>query len=114
MEQRLIMINQLLKGWINYFGIGKSKSAIMELEEFLRTRLRVIRWKEWKRIRTKIRELVKLKVPKGLAYQYANTRKSYTRTAHSPILLTTLNNNYFKQLGLFQLLEHCMSKHQSY
>ena len=114
MEQRIIKINQLLKGWINYFGIGKSKSAIMELEEFLRTRLRVIRWKEWKRIRTKIRELVKLEVPKGLAYQHANTRKSYTRTAHSPILLTTLNNNYFKQLGLFQLLEHYMSKHPSY
>ena len=114
MEQRIILINQLLQGWINYFGIGKSKSAIASIEELLRTRLRVIRWKEWKRIRTKVRELVKPEVPKGLAYQYANTRKSYTRIAHSPILLKTLNINYFKQLGLLQLLEQYMSKHPSY
>ena len=114
MGQRIIVINQLLQGWINYFGISKSKSAIVGIEELLRTRLRVIRWKEWKRIRTKIRELVKLGVSKGLAYQHANTRKSYTRIAHSPILLTTLNKNYFKLLGLFQLLERYMSKHPSY
>ncbi len=114
MGQRIIVINQLLQGWINYFGISKSKSAIAEIEELLRTRLRVIRWKEWKRIRTKIRELIKLGVSKGLAYQHANTRKSYTRIAHSPILLTTLNKNYFKLLGLFQLLERYMSKHPSY
>jgi len=114
MGQRITFINQLLQGWINYFGISKSKSAIAEIEELLRTRLRVIRWKEWKRIRTKIRELVKLGVSKGLAYQHANTRKSYTRIAHSPILTKTLNNNYFKQLGLFQLLERYMRKHPSY
>lgn len=114
MGRRIIFINQLLQGWINYFGIGKSKRAIEGIEEFLRTRLRVIRWKEWKRISTKIRELVKLGVSKGLAYQHANTRKSYTRIAHSPILLKTLNNNYFKELGLFQLMERYMSKHPSY
>ena len=114
MDQRIYKINLLLKGWINYFGIAKSKSAIQEVEELLRTRLRVIRWKEWKKTKTRIKELVLLGVPKWKAYQHANTRKSYTRTAHSPILLISLNNNYFRNLGLFQLLEVYLSKHPTY
>lgn len=114
MEQRIALVNQLLKGWINYFGIGKSKTAIVEIEELLRTRLRIIRWKEWKRTPTRIRELIKLGTPTWRAYQYANTRKSYTRTAHSPILTKSLTNAYLKTIGLFQMLESYLSKHPSY
>lgn len=114
MEQRITSINQLLKGWINYFSIGKSKDAIVRIEELLRTRLRVVRWKEWKRTRTKIRELTKLNTPAGKAYQFANSRKSHTRCAHSPILKCSLTNDYFKTLGLFQMLEWYLMKHPSY
>jgi RNA-directed DNA polymerase len=114
MDHRIYRINLLLKGWINYFGIAKSKSAIHEVEEFLRTRLRVVRWKEWKKTKTKIKELVLLGVAKSKAYQYANSRKSFTRTAHSPILLKTLTKDYFRNLGLFQLLEVYLSKHLTY
>ena len=114
MEQRIALINQLLKGWINYFGIAKSKSAIARIEELLRTRLRVIRWKEWKRTSTRIRELSALGVPTWQAYQYANTRKSYTRTAHSPILMKSLTIEYFQNIGLFQLLKTYLRKHPSY
>lgn len=114
MDHRIYKINLLLKGWVNYFGIAKSKSAIDEIEKFLRTRLRVVRWKEWKKTKTKIKELVLLGIPKNKAYQHANTRKSYTRTAHSPILSMSLTNNYFRDLGLFQLLKVYLSKHQTY
>lgn len=114
MDYRIYRINLLLKGWINYFGIAKSNSAIHEVEEFLRTRLRVVRWKKWKKIKTKIKELVLLGIPKSKAYQYANSRKSFTRTAHSPILLKSFTNNYFRNLGLFQLLEVYLSKHSTY
>jgi RNA-directed DNA polymerase len=114
MEQRIGLINQLLKGWSNYFSIGKSKYAIEEIEKYLRTRLRVIRWKEWKRTPKRIRELTKLGIPARIAYQLANTRKSYTRTAHSPTLMTSLTKDYFKSLGLFQIMEQYLSKHPSY
>jgi RNA-directed DNA polymerase len=111
MESRIVWINLLLRGWLGYYAIGKGKSALTAVEEFLRTRLRVIKWKEWKRTKTRIAELVKLGVPKAKAYQYANTRKSYTRTAHSPILLKSLNNKYFKDIGLYPLLDKYLSKH---
>lgn len=114
MSHRIYSINLLLKGWINYFGVAKSKQAIHEIEELLRTRLRVIRWKEWKKTKTKIKELIHLGVPKWKAYQFANTRKGYTRTAHSPILLKSLTIEYFHNLGLFPLLEVYLSKHPVY
>lgn len=114
MKERIISINQLLQGWLNYFGIGRSKSAIVHIEELLRTRLRVIRWKEWKRTSTRIRELINLGISARRAYQYANTRKGYTRTAHSPILMKSLTIDYFKVLGLFPLLEQFLKKQPSY
>ena len=103
MEERVKRINKLLQGWAGYFGLGKSKSAIERAEAQLRTRLRIIKWKEWKRTPTRIAELVKLGVNKAKAYQYANTRKSYTRTAHSPILTGSLTNTYFASIGLLSL-----------
>ena len=102
MEERIKYVNQLLRGWSGYFSLGKS-NAITGVEEFLRTRLRIIKWKEWKHISTRIRELIKLGVPKAKAITYAFTRKGYARTAHSPILLQSLTKSYFKAAGLFQL-----------
>jgi RNA-directed DNA polymerase len=114
MEARIKSINQLLQGWSGYFGIGKSKSAIGRIESLLRTRLRIIKWKEWKRTSTRMAELIKLGISKAKAYQHANTRKSYTRTAHSPILMSSLTNEYFASLGLLSLQTALLIKRASY
>jgi len=106
MAERIKRINQLLRGWLGYFRIGKSKSALGKVEEQLRTRLRIIKWKEWKRVRTRIAELIKLGVPKAKAYQHANTRKSYARVAHSPILTSSLTKAYFTSIGLLPLQQN--------
>ena len=57
-------------------------------------------WKQWKKIGTKHRNLVRLGIPERKAWQYANARKSYWRTANSPILKRSLTNDYFKDMGL--------------
>ena len=63
-------------------------------------------WKQWKRITTKHDNLVLLGLPDSVAWQYANTRKSYWHTAHSPILTCTLTNDYFHRLGLISFSGH--------
>jgi group II intron reverse transcriptase/maturase len=103
MKTRITRLNQVIRGWVNYFCIADMKKQLQVVDENLRRRMRMCLWKQWKRIRTKHRNLVKLGVPEGKAWEHANTRKSYWRTAGSPILATTLTNEYFAKLGLQSL-----------
>jgi hypothetical protein len=64
----------------------------------------MIIWKQWKNVKTRFNELIKLGVNKYKAWEWANTRKSYARTAQSHILKTTLTNNVLIEKG-FKTLE---------
>lgn len=99
MEYRMKRLRQVITGWLNYFGIADISRIAKELDEWIRRRLRMCFWKQWKRIKTKHDNLRKLGVKNNKAWEYANTRKSYWRIANSPILSTTLTNSYLEQLG---------------
>ncbi len=74
------------------------KSFIMRLESWLRTKIRTYVWKQWKKVRTRYTNLRKFGIEESKAWQYANTRKGYWRTAHSPILKRTLTDNYIEKV----------------
>jgi group II intron reverse transcriptase/maturase len=107
-------LKQALTGWINYFGIAKCKGLCEATDEWLRSRIRQYIWKQWKRQRTKIRKLKGFGVEKRYAFAWGLTKKSYWRIANSPVLKTTLTNEYLRAQGLLSLLEHytekCLSK----
>jgi hypothetical protein len=63
-------------------------------------------WKQWKRIRTKLKNLIKLGINKYKAWEYANTRKGYWRTANSPILTRTVTNERLKEAGYVFLTDY--------
>ncbi len=65
----------------------------------VKVRLRICEWKNWKRIKTKIRRLTALGVEKHKAYMWANSSKRYCKLAHSFVLSTTLNNSYLRRSG---------------
>jgi RNA-directed DNA polymerase len=100
MNERIIKLSNLITGWTSYFRLAHMKSHCQELDEWMRRRLRMCHWKDWKKISTKFNNLIKLGIDKDKAWQFANTRKSYWRTAHSPILHRTLTNSYFESIGL--------------
>ncbi|GHV54295.1 hypothetical protein FACS1894181_18190 [Bacteroidia bacterium] len=75
------------------------KSALGKIDEWYRRRLRMVIWKQWKRIKTKFSNLIKLGVKKPKAWEYANTRKGYWHTANSPILSTSISNERLKRAG---------------
>ena len=81
------------------------KSTLISLDEWLRRRLRLCYWKQWKKIKTKHDNLVKLGLDSFKAWEYANTRKGYWRISNSPILARTLSNNYLKEQGFITLTE---------
>lgn len=98
-ERRKVALKEYLTGWVNYFKLADMKKLLLKMDEWYRRRLRAIIWKQWKRIRTRLRNLLKLGIQKYKAWEFANTRKGYWRIANSPILSTSVTNNRLQQAG---------------
>jgi group II intron reverse transcriptase/maturase len=92
-------LKQYITGWVNYFHLADMKKLLLQVDEWYRRRLRMVIWKQWKWIRTRLRNLIKLGVAKYKAWEYANTRKGYWHIANSPILNTSITNERLKQAG---------------
>jgi len=93
-----------LRGWLGYFGDCQTPSVLTELESWVRRRLRSVVWKQWKRGKTRFRELRKRGVGKDLAAQTAGSRHGPWRIAKSPALSIALPNSYFASLGLLPMI----------
>lgn len=98
-------LNQITVGWVNYFGMADMKKLAWQLDEWIRRRVRMCCWKQWKKIRTRYDNLVRLGIDQRKAWEYANTRKGYWRIANSPILSKTLTNELLKKIGFLSLSE---------
>ena len=105
MEDRIQRVNQYVTGWCGYFALADTHSTFIELDGWIRRRLRMCLWKEWKKPKTRIRKLIKLGVPAWRAYEWGNSRKGYWRISKSPILHKTLGKSYWKSQGLRSLHE---------
>ncbi len=103
MEMRYEKLHQVIRGWVNYFKIANMKGVAQELDKWIRRRLRMCYWKQWKKIKTKHDNLVKLGVDNDEAWKFANTRKSYWRISNSAILAKSLTNKTLERLGYLSL-----------
>jgi group II intron reverse transcriptase/maturase len=92
-------LKQYITGWVNYFKLADMKMLMIETDEWYRRRLRMVFWKQWKRVRTRLVNLTKLGIAKSKAWEYANTRKGYWHIANSWILSTSVTNERLKQAG---------------
>jgi RNA-directed DNA polymerase len=102
----LMKLEEIIRGWVNYFRIAKAKTKMELLDEMVRSRLRILIWRSWKRIRTKVANLVHLGIEQSTAYIWGNTSKGPCRISHSPILLRTLNINYWRRAGYIGFTTH--------
>jgi len=100
LTQMVKEIATYLRGWLGYFGDCQTPWVLQSLESWLRRRLRSVVWKQWKRGRTRFRELRKRGVRKDLAAKTAGSPQGPWRLANSPALGIALPNAYFAQLGL--------------
>ncbi len=104
-RDRLEMVNRMSVGWLAYFSKADGRKHIKRIDEWLRRRLRCGIWKQWKRVKTRMRGLQRLGIDKEQAYQWANTRKGYWRISNSPILHRAITTKSLKQSGYQSLLE---------
>jgi RNA-directed DNA polymerase len=105
MEERIKELNQYLIGWCGYFSLADTPSIFQNMDEWIRRRLRMCLWKQWKNPKTKVKRLISLGMPKDKAFEWGNTRKGYWRIARSPILSRALNNLYWESNGLKGLMD---------
>lgn len=102
---RIKNLNDMLRGWVNHYRIADAKSALEEIDKWIRRRIRMWYWKQWKRIRTRFKKLRMYGIPKPKAWEYANTRKGYWRISNSPILSRTLTNEVLELKGYMSLMK---------
>ena len=76
-QVRKAKLNQLTRGWVNYFKLANMKSLLKRLDGWLRRRLRMVTWKRWKRVKTRFENLKKAGINEWQAWQWANTRLGY-------------------------------------
>ena len=110
-SDKITKLNQVIRGWINYFRIADMKRLMGRIGEHLRHRLRMCIWKYWKKPKTKYKALRKLGISEYSAYAVANTRKGYYWVANTVILHMAISNERLKQKDLVFPLDHYRKVH---
>ncbi len=100
-----------IRGWLGYFGIASMKTTMQRWDEWLRRRFRMYIWKQWKLPGTRVKNLIKLGMPKWQAYRNGNSRKGYWAVAGSGILTHTITNERLAAAGYFEILNYYESLH---
>ena len=93
-------LNQLIRGWINYFKIGSMKVLCERLDSSIRYRLRMCIWKHWKTAKNRAKNLMKLGVPRWAAYNVAYCGNRYARLAHNGWVHKVISNERLAAFGL--------------
>ena len=104
-------VKVFMQGWLNYYAIADMKNTMEDWNGWLRRRFRMYIWKQWKKPRTRVSNLIKLGMEPWKAYRNGNTRKGYWAVAGSGILTTTITNKRLAQAGYFDISAKYKSLH---
>lgn len=108
---RIRKINEVTRGWINYFRIGSMKQKLQSIDEHLRTMLRVIIWKQWKTASKREWGLLKLGVPKWIAHKVANWGDHYQFVATKSVLARAVSKEKLTKRGLVSIFDYYQKVH---
>ena len=103
MAYRLHKLAQYLRGWMNYFGISQYYRPVPELDHWIRRRIRMCYWKQWRYARTKVRNLLALGTSKRQAIMTAISRKSYWHLSKTLATQTGMTNKWLESQGLLSV-----------
>ncbi len=109
---RIRQLNEYIRGWLHYFGLSQYYRPLPELEAWLRRRLRMCFWKQWRSVRTKVRELLKLGTAKKTAILTALSRKGPWHLSRTLATQTGMTNQWLSEsLGLVSIRALWISLH---
>ena len=102
------------RGWLNYYGIASMKNNIDDINGWLYHRIRMCIWKQWKKPRTKARNLIKMGVPEDLAMQAGNTRRGHWFATHTVAVNMAMTKERLINSGFYDLATVYQSVHVNY
>ena len=111
LDERLLKLKQVIYGWVNYFKIADMKRFLEKIDHWIRRKLRVIIWKQWKKIKKRYTCLRKLGISHRDAYVTANSRRGYYHIAHTKVLETAISKERLNKRGLVNSLDHYLKVH---
>lgn len=111
MEYRYKKLAEYVRGWMNYYGISEYYRPIPEIDEWLRRRIRMCYWKQWRYVRTKVRNLLKLGTFKRQAILTALSRKGPWHLARTLAAQTGMTNKWLYEKGLISVKEQWVRIH---
>jgi len=103
MDHRMQKLSEYLRGWMAYFALSEYYRPVPELDEWIRRRLRMCYWKQWRRCRKRVRELLKLGVSESQAVLTALSRKSYWHLSKTMATQSGMTNAWLKSQGLVSM-----------
>ena len=113
MKYQLFKTSQFIRGWINYFGIANCYQLCVDLDNWIRRRVRMAYWRQWRKPRTKVRNLMSRGVHIQTAVACGTTSKGPWRSSKTPGINQALSNAYLKSQGLYALRDGWITLHHS-
>ena len=98
-------LNPILRGWMNYFRLTQVKGILQELDGWIRRRLRDIRWRQWKRVYTRAKNLMRRGLTRDRALKSAMNGRGAWWNSGASHMNQALPKSYFDRLELVSLLE---------
>ena len=111
MRYQLFKTSQFIRGWINYFGIANCYQLCVDLDHWIRRRVRMAYWRQWRKPRTKVRNLIKRGVKIQAAVACGTTSKGPWRSSKTPGINQALSDEYLKSEGLYALRDGWIRLH---
>jgi RNA-directed DNA polymerase len=93
-------LNLYVRGWLNYYKLSSTYSEVKDLSEWVRRRVRLYYWKQWKQPRTRRRNLLALGINPGKVRMATRSRKGYWRMSQNSLVRTALNNRWLEEKGV--------------
>ena len=110
-KERIKKLNEVIRGWVNYFSITNMKWPLMRISAHLRTRLRMVLWKQWKVPSKRQWALQKLGIDKDLARCTAYCGNRYYWIATKTCVKRAISKNILIRAGLVDPLDYYLQRH---
>ena len=93
-------VDQYIRGWLNYYRLSSTYKEVLALSVWVRRRVRLYYWKQWKQPRTRRRNLLSLGADPATVHKATRSRKGYWRMSQNEIVRFALNNSWLEEQGV--------------